>query len=115
MTVLGAQGVEGTQQVGGLYPEGVRGPVAYVEVAAEGSCCSPVADRLGLSWVVGRKKEEEGGLEVELQVGDRREGDMAVLGVRSWAASGRRRDPLSSSMTEGSGIPPQTCKSWRWT
>lgn len=116
VTVLGAQGVEeGTQQVEGLSLEGVRGPAACVEAVVEGSCCSPAEDRLGASWVVGRWKEEEGGLEVELRVGGRREGGTAVSGVRSWAASGRRRDPLSSSSTAGSGIPPRTCRSWRWT
>lgn len=98
MTVLGAQGVEeGTQQVGGLYLEGVRGLVACVGVGAEGNCCSQVGDMLVASWVGGRRKEEVEGLEVALQGVDRHGGDMAVLGVRSWAAWGRRSDPLSSS------------------
>lgn len=86
VTVLGAQGVEeGTQQVEDLNLEGVRGLVACVEGAEEDSCYSPVADTLVASWVAGRKKEEAEGLEVVLQT-DRRGGDMAALGVRSWAA-----------------------------
>lgn len=116
VTVLGAQGVEDTQQAGDLLLEGARGLAACVEVAAEGSCCSLVADRLAPSWVAGSwKEEEEGGPEVVLQAVDRREGDMAVLGARSSAASGRRRDLPSSSWTAGSGSLLQTCRSWWWT
>lgn len=116
MTVLGAQEVEeGTQQVGDLYLEGVRGPVACVGAVGEDSCCSQVADTSAASWVGGRWKEEAEGLEVVLQAVDRHGGDMAVLGERSWAAWGRRRAPLSSSLTAGSGSPLRTCRSWWWT
>lgn len=87
MTVLGEQGVEaGTQQVGDLYLEGVRGPVACVGAVVEGSCCSQAADTLAASWVGGSWKEEVEGLEVGLQAVDRHGGDKAVLGARSWAA-----------------------------
>lgn len=49
-TVLGARGEEeGTQQVVDLYLEGVHGPAACVGAVAEGSCCSPVADKLAAS------------------------------------------------------------------
>lgn len=81
----------------------------------EGSCCSLVADTLVASWVVGSWKEEVEGLEVVLQAVGRRGGDMAVLGVRSWAAWGRRRDLLSSSLTAGSGSLLRTCRSCWWT
>lgn len=80
----------------------------------EGSCCSPAADTLAPSWVAGSWKEE-GGLEVVLLAADRHGGDTAVLGVRSWAASGHRRGLLSSSSTAGSGSLLRTCKSWWWT
>lgn len=104
---------EGIQQAGDLYPEGVHGLAACVEAVVEGSCCIPVADMLAASWVAGSWKEE--GLEVVLQAVDRRGGDMVVLGVRSWAAWGRRRDLLSSSSTAGSGTLLRTCRSWWWT
>lgn len=94
---------------------GARDPVACVEAAAEGSCCSPVVDRLGASWVEGRWREEVEGLEEALQAADRRAGDTAGWVERSWAAWGRRRDPLSSSWTAGSGSLLQTCRSWWWT
>lgn len=81
---------------------------------AEGSCCSQVADTLAPSWEVDRWKEAAG-LEGGQQAVDRRVGDMAILGVRSWVASGRRRDLLSSSVTAGSGSLLRTCRSWWWT
>lgn len=116
MTVLGAQGVEeGTQQAGALYLEGVRDPAACVEAVAEGSCYNLEADTPAASWAVGRRREEGEDLEVVLQVAGRRGGDTAGLGVRSWAAWGRRRDLLSSSWTAGSGNLRQTCRSWWWT
>lgn len=92
---------------------GVHGLAACVEAAAEGSCCSPVVDRLVASWGAGRWREEVVALEVVLQAVDRR--DRAVLVEHSWAAWGRRRDLLSSSWTAGSGSPLQTCRSWWWT
>lgn len=63
----------------------------------------------------GNWKEVVEGLEVVLQAEDRREGDTAVLGVRSWAALERKRDLLSSSWTAGSGSLRRTCRSWWWT
>lgn len=67
VTVLGAQEVEeGSQQVGDLYLEGVRGLVACVGAAAGGSCCSLVEDRSEASWAVGSWKEEVEGLEEAL-------------------------------------------------
>lgn len=87
----------------GLNLEGVHGLAACVE---EGSCCSLEADRLGPSWVVGRRKEEVGVQEVVLREVDRH--DMGVLAGHSWAALGRRWEPLSSSWTAGSGSPPRT-------
>lgn len=114
MTVPGAQAVEeDTQQEEVQSLEEARGLAACVEVV-EGSCYSLVADRPGASWVVGIAKEVEG-LEVELWVVGRRGDGMAVLVVRSWVASGRRRDLQSSSSTAGSGSPHRTCRSWWWT
>lgn len=114
-TVQGARGVEeGIQQAVDLCLEGVRGPVACVEAVAEGNYCSPVADMLAASWVVGRWKEEEG-LEAVLQEVDKHGGDMVGFGVRSWVAWGRKRDLQSSSLTAGSGSLLRTCRSWWWT
>lgn len=93
----------------------VRDPAACVEVVVEGSCCSPVADRLEASWGAGRWREEVEALEEALQAAGRRAGDTAVWVERSWAAWGRRRDPLSSSWTAGSGSLLRTCRSWWWT
>lgn len=116
MTVLGAQEVEeGSQQVADLYLEGGRGLAACVGAVAEGSCCSLVEDRLAASWVAGMWKEEAEGLEEVPLAADRRGGDMAELGVRSWAAWERRRDLQSSSWTAGSGSLRQTYRSCWWT
>lgn len=86
-----------------------------MEAAAEGSCCSPAADTLAPSWAAGSWKEAAEGLEAVARAADRRGGDTAVSGARSWAASGRRRDLPSSSSTAGSGSLLPTCRSWWWT
>lgn len=115
VTVLGAPEVEeDTQQVEARSLEEERVLVAYVEGAVGGSCYSLAVDRLGVRQVVGKWREEVGGL-VVLLLGGKRVDDMGVMGVRSWVAWGHRMDPPSSSWTAGSGSPLLTCRSWWWT
>lgn len=97
VTVLVVREVEaGTRWVGGLSLEEERGRAACVEAAVEGSCYSPAEGRLVPSWAADMRRGEAEGLEVGLRAAGKHGGDTGVLEVHSWAAWGRRGDPLSS-------------------